>query len=213
MAGMDTAGTLSRPRRRSTSSTKSASGSATPHPANAARARSGSKAGAWSKSPAPATSLRQGGTATVTRSVSRMRTVKPNPSSERTASPGGMAKPPRPNSRSNRIEASRCHAGSCPASMISLGSPPHSAITIVVAASSAAGSREGSMPRSKRLRASEMMSCRRPLSAVATGSNSAHSMNTLVVAAVLPVSSPPIRPARDCTPAASAMAQSSLPTV
>ncbi len=56
-----------------------------------------------------------------------------------------------------------------------------------------------------------MMSCRRPVSATATGSNSAHSMNTLVVSSVLPVASPPITPASDCTPAASAMTQSSGP--
>ncbi len=84
---------------------------------------------------------------------------------------------------------------------------------MAVAASSAAGSSDGSTPRSNRLRASEMMSCRRPVSATATGSNSAHSMNTLVVPAVLPVASPPITPARDCTPAASAMTQSSGPAV
>ncbi len=64
--GIDTGGTLSRPRRRSTSSTRSASGSASAPAVGRAIARSGMSAGAWARSPPAATSLRQGGTATVT---------------------------------------------------------------------------------------------------------------------------------------------------
>ncbi len=209
IAGSDTGGTVSSPRRRSTSSTRSASGSISRRPAAAARANSGSSDGACSNPPVAATSLRQGGTATVTRSAARWRTVKPSRSRDSTASKGGTARPPSVSSRSNRSVASRRQSGSAPASATSLGSPPHRAMTMAVAASSAAGSSEGSMPRSNRLRASEAIAWRRPVSATATGSNRAHSMNTLVVSAVLPVASPPITPAMDCTPAASAMAQSS----
>ena len=88
-------------------------------------------------------------------------------------------------------------------------SPPHSSRIIRVAASIASGSRAGSIPRSNRWRASETIWWRRPDSAIRTGSNSAHSTNTVVVVSSQPVASPPTTPASDCTPAASAMAQSS----
>ncbi len=213
MAGSDTGGIASSPRSRSTSSTRSASGSISSRPAAAANARPGANDGACAKLPAAATSLRQGGTATVTRSLPRWRTAKPSRSSDAMASACGTARPPSVCSRSKRSVASRRQSGSAPASATSLASPPHSAMIMAVAASSAAGSSEGSMPRSNRLRASEAMAWRRPVSATATGSNRAHSMNTLVVSAVLPVASPPITPAMDWTPAASAMAQSSAPSV
>ena len=100
-----------------------------------------------------------------------------------------------------------------PASVTAPGSPPHSSRIIAVAASTASGISAGSMPRSKRWRASETIWWRRPVSATRTGSNSAHSMNTEVVVSSQPVASPPITPAIDCTPAASAMAQSSAVTV
>ena len=67
------------------------------------------------------------------------------------------------------------------------GSPPHSSRIIAVAASTASGISAGSMPRSKRWRASETIWCRRPVSATRTGSNSAHSTNTAVVASSQPV--------------------------
>ncbi len=84
---------------------------------------------------------------------------------------------------------------------------------IRVAASSPAGSSAGSIPRSNRWRASETIWWRRPVSETRTGSNSAHSMNTEVVPSSHPVAAPPMTPASDCTPAASAMAQSSGVTV
>ena len=115
--------------------------------------------------------------------------------------------------RSKRSVAVRCQAGGAPASVTSPGSPPHSSSTIAVAASTASGISAGSMPRSKRCRASETIWWRRPVSATRTGSNSAHSMNTEVVVSSQPVASPPITPAIDCTPAASAIAQSSAVTV
>ena len=64
------------------------------------------------------------------------------------------------------------------------------------------------MPRSKRWRASLVMAWRRPVRATATGSNRAHSRKTAVVASVQPVVSPPMTPARETTPEASAMTQS-----
>ena len=101
----------------------------------------------------------------------------------------------------------------CPRSMTSPGSPPQSSSTIAVAASNARGISTGSIPRSKRWRASETIAWRRPVSATRMGSNNAHSMNALVVRSSHPVGSPPITPAIDCTPAASAMAQSSWVTM
>ena len=71
--------------------------------------------------------------------------------------------------RSNRSVAVRCHTGGVPASVTSPGSPPHSSRTIAVAASTASGISAGSMPRSKRWRASETMSWRRPVSATRIG--------------------------------------------
>ena len=89
--------------------------------------------------------------------------------------------------RSKRSVAVRCQAGGAPASVTSPGSPPHSSSTIAVAASTASGISAGSMPRSKRWRASETIWWRRPVSATRIGSNSAHSMKTEVVVSSQPV--------------------------
>ena len=73
---------------------------------------------------------------------------------------------------------SAASAGSRPAETTALGSPPQRSRIMRVAASSAAGGSAGSMPRSKRWRASDTIWCRRPVRAIRTGSNSAHSTNT-----------------------------------
>ena len=211
--GRLTGGTASRPRRRSTSSMRSHSASTASRPAAALAARSGGRSAAGSRFVPAAMSLRQGGTCTVTLSASRAVTEKPSRCSEATASSGGTARPPKSASRAKRSVAWRCQGGSLPADTTSLASPPHRSRIIRVAASMASGIRAGSMPRSKRWRASEEMPWRRPVSATRTGSNRAHSTNTVVVASSQPVASPPITPASACTPAASAMAQSSGPTV
>ena len=120
-----------------------------------------------------------------------------------------MSEPPNSAMRAKRSVASRRQCGMAPASTTGPGSPPQRSRIIAVAASTASGIRARSMPRSKRCRASETIWWRRPVCATRTGSNRAHSTNTAVVAASQPVGSPPITPAIDCTPAASAMAQSS----
>ena len=155
-------------------------------------------------------SLRQDGTATVTRAASRLCTAKPRRSSEATASSGGDVGAAE---AGDALEAQR--RGALPGGRARrLRSPrPARRRTVPgssrVAASTASGISAGSMPRSKRWRASETIWWRRPVSATRIGSNSAHSMKTEVVASSQPVASPPITPAIDCTPAASAIAQSS----
>ena len=69
------------------------------------------------------------------------------------------------------------------------------------------------MPRSKRWRASLVSAWRRPARATLTGSNRAHSRKTEVVVSLAPVVAPPMTPARDTTPDASAMTQSSAVVV
>src|SRR5690606_40038586 len=55
--------------------------------------------------------------------------------------------------------------------------------------------------------ASELIPVLRPVAAIAVGSNQAHSMNTLTVSSELPVSSPPMIPARPSTCASSARSE------
>ena len=156
LTGRDTGGTASSPRSRNTSSIRSHSGSISARPAAAAASFSALKSGDGSSAVFAATSLRQGGTATVTASASRLTVRNPSLSSDATASSAGTSSPPRSRNRANRSVAVRCQAGSAPAATTSLGSPPHRSITICVAASSASGSNEGSMPRSNRCRASDV---------------------------------------------------------
>ena len=158
-----------------------------------------------------ATSLRQDGTETVTRSALRASTPKPSRSRMPTASSGGTSAPPSPARRSKRKEALRRQSGSAPASTTSLASPapPQRSSISRVAASSAGRISAGSMPRSKRARASVRTSWRRPDSATRTGSNSAHSMKASVVSSSQPEGAPPMMPPSASTPAASAITPSS----
>ena len=121
-----------------------------------------------------------------------------------------MSEPPKSAQRGRSASWRRAaSAGSAPAAVTVPGSPPQNSRIMAVAASIASGISAGSRPRSNRCRASETIWWRRPVSATRTGSNSAHSMNTLVVVSSQPVASPPITPAIDCTPAASQITQSS----
>ena len=156
LTGSDTGGTASSPRSRSTSSIRSHSGSISARPAAAAASFSALRSGEGSSAVLAATSLRHAGTATVTDAASRRSVRNPRLSSEATASSAGTSSPPRSRSRANRSVASRCQAGSAPAATTALGAPPHRSITICVAASSAAGSNDGSIPRSNRCRASDV---------------------------------------------------------
>ena len=92
-------------------------------------------------------------------------------------------------------------------------SPPQSCRMSAVAASTASGGKAGSTPRSKRARASVLIWWRLPARATVTGSNSAHSRKTWVVSGVLPVDSPPMMPASDSAPVASAITRSCSPAM
>ena len=96
-------------------------------------------------------------------------------------------------------------AGSAPAMIGVLASPPHSSRISRVAYSMPGRTMAGSTPRSKRVRASLSMPSRRPLAAVRLGSNRAISSTTSVVAAVHPVLAPPMMPPRLITPERSAI--------
>ena len=98
-------------------------------------------------------------------------------------------------------------SGTSPATMISLGVPPQRSSTMRVASSSPGTMKAGSTPRSKRWRASEWMPSFRPVAATLSGSHSADSISTSVVASVQPDASPPMMPAIDSTPLSSAMTQ------
>ena len=99
----------------------------------------------------------------------------------------------------------RAATSGVPATATSDGVPPHSSSTIAVASSSPGSMKAGSTPRSKRYRASDWTPSLRPVCAIFTGSHSADSMSTSVVASEQPVLSPPMMPASDSTPLSSAM--------
>ena len=104
-----------------------------------------------------------------------------------------------------RKRIGRGGAGTLPATIGTLASPPQSAWISRVAYSMPGSTIAGSTPRSKRVRASLSMPSRRPLSAVRRGSNSATSSTTSVVSAVQPVLSPPMIPPRLIAPLWSAI--------
>jgi len=153
--GSEAGGMLSSPRRRRISSIRSVSGSITRAPSVTAASTSGAIAPYGSSGVPAATSLRQAGTLTVTLSASRAATVKPRRCNASICSSGATSTPPSPATRAKRKVAVRRQPGSAPASATLPGSPPHSSITIRVAAVSASGISEASIPRSNRLRASD----------------------------------------------------------
>ena len=114
--------------------------------------------------------------------------------------------PPRPAIRLKRRVAERCQAGGAPASMTS----PR----LTAAKLQHHSGRSFQCIRHQRRVDTTLEALARvgddsvagPVSATRMGSNNAHSMNALVVRSSQPVGSPPITPAIDCTPAASAIA-------
>ncbi len=210
--GSETGGTASRPRRRSTSSIRSHSGSITAQPSAAARgARRVEVRRLLQRRSGAATSLRQDGTATVTCvGVARAARAKPRRSSDATASSGGTSAPP------SAGQAGEAQRGVALPGRRRAGRDDRAGL-----AAAEVEDHRASRPRSRR--ASARGRCRARSAGARRrrsggGGRSARRApdrtarirrTRAVVASSQPVASPPITPASDCTPAASAMTQSS----
>ena len=88
--------------------------------------------------------------------------------------------------------------------------PPPYVVNSSATRSAAASQIVGSTPRSLRLPASEVSRCRLPVRNIATGSQWAASITTVVVASDISVASPPITPPSPITPESSVTTRSSV---
>ena len=133
---------------------------------------------------------------------------RPKPSRRRIASPSsrGISTP---SSRFTSLYwkgTERRGVDGSPATIMRDGSPPQIERTSSVARSQPGTQKSGSTPRSNRYRASVVMPSFRPVCAIVVGSHSALSIRTSRVVSSQPECSPPMIPAINSTPFASAIA-------